>query len=477
MAKKSAEPPQFLWAQFMGERGKALQFNIATVDGERELFFPATQVIQYDKLSSGWQQIQVSAWIWSKKQEGDAQSEPCPDAAEMPPNGSQPIIKSSAKPKPRPQPTQALAERPAQKQPSSKLGLAPKRADLFQEGETYKPGGDREVPNAAYIQQTANQQQVSTQVLVCEQNKDGAKAIVRAWITGLKQVVEDAIAIDFGTLLEKLTLEALAARPPRIKPVEFENGKPILNQKDEMYLYGLWVRKKNFASRECVTKATARAEKRILNQEWREKEEIADERSELADVDYMNGTHSKLVEPPATEMDQIFEEVSPKKTVKVEMPPKSEEIGGSENFVDRIKRNLAAQKQPTPPAAALEILPVEIMQLGDVATADGWAHVIQEVIAEYGEDSVEAGILTSVDPEELQRLAIILKPVKLVVDDGKAILRLAASLLNPLIIADLKVYIDQCEQAVKDKGITWNEAHWANYFAYFAKQKQLKKSE
>jgi hypothetical protein len=180
-------------------------------------------------------------------------------------------------------------------------------------------------------------------------------------------------------------------------------------------------------------------------------------------------------EPPAAEMDQMVV-IPPKKTVKVEMPSKSDEIGGSENFVDRIKRNVAAEKQQSKPAP-VDIPPVEIMKLGDVATADGWAHVIQEVIGEYGEDSVEAGILTSVDPEELQRLAIILKPVKLVVDDGKAILRLAASLLNPLIIPDLKVYIDQCENAVKDKGITWNEAHWANYFAYFAKQKQLKKSE
>ena len=186
-------------------------------------------------------------------------------------------------------------------------------------GTFYNTGGgkgSKQVPDSRIIQGLANKYKVKTQEVFSEQTDDYAKVVVGATApNGVYQ--EDIVIHNFTAILqEKIVnlfekeLEAkkdFESRPVNkereFKPVFFidmgspfelqSNGTiiPSLTLKGQIKLFKDMTRFKTFATRDAYSKAANRAQKRVLNQEFRDEIEIELEDDEVKKVN--NGKVSK----------------------------------------------------------------------------------------------------------------------------------------------------------------------------------------
>jgi len=154
-------------------------------------------------------------------------------------------------------------------------------------GGVYRVRG-KEIEDAWTTQQFANYAKLSTMINESEQNQKWAWAKVRV-IAPDGQYVEDEVFHDFETTKEVMMLDMIQEykrRGERMIDGYDEYGKPILVPQAQQELYIRFTRFKNFSLRDAVTKATRRAQLKLLNKEYREYEEIAAEEAEVAGVNY-----------------------------------------------------------------------------------------------------------------------------------------------------------------------------------------------
>lgn len=210
----------------------------------------------------------------------------------------------------------------------------PRKKEIKQQGGFYK-AGNKQVPDAMRTQEDANEKNIPVEIIRTEQTDEYAEAIVRAWLPDKSQYVDDAVHHQFSVIRELKALEYLEKQVSgnsvyfRGSPIQMfedlsqpfnKNGDPILTGVGYLKLLTEMARFKNFALRDAITKATRRAQLKILNREWRDKEEIQAEKSE-----------EKMVKESIEEQKQERAQRRTKRTVtKKEAPKESEKVVDAE---------------------------------------------------------------------------------------------------------------------------------------------------
>lgn len=189
-----------------------------------------------------------------------------------------------------------------------------------EKGEITKPGNGR-IPkkggfyqvapgkveaDAWRTQEDANEDNISTEIRIAEQNQDYARAIVRAYDTD-GHFVDAIVHHDFETIGNKKLMEMLKkqlggeiikfgpyGKQKRIEVfadmsqpfITGENGKTVPNLTPEGTIKFLddMFRFKDMSSRDAVTKAMRIAQLKILNKEWRDDDEIMAEEEEVNNI-------------------------------------------------------------------------------------------------------------------------------------------------------------------------------------------------
>lgn len=170
----------------------------------------------------------------------------------------------------------------------------PKEKPIIQRGSFYK-AGNKQVPDAMRTQKEANEKNISIEIIKTKQTDEYAEAVVRAWLPDHTQYTDDAIHHHFSVIRELKALEYLEKQVSgnsvyfRGSPIQMfedlsqpftQNGDPILTGVGYLKLLTEMARFKNFALRDAITKASRRAQLKLLNREWRDKEEVQAEKSE-----------------------------------------------------------------------------------------------------------------------------------------------------------------------------------------------------
>lgn len=170
----------------------------------------------------------------------------------------------------------------------------PKEKPIVQRGSFYK-AGNKQVPDAMRTQKEANEKSIPTEVIKIEQTDEYAEATVRAWLPDHSQYTDDAVHHHFKVIRELKALEYLEKQVSgqsvyfRGSPIQMfedlsqpftQNGDPILTGVGYLKLLTEMARFKNFALRDAITKASRRAQLKLLNREWRDKEEVQAEKTE-----------------------------------------------------------------------------------------------------------------------------------------------------------------------------------------------------
>lgn len=174
--------------------------------------------------------------------------------------------------------------------------------DVVKEGGFYKVG-DKKIPDAYKIQGELNNlieksgRSFNLLIIECDKNDDKAWAKVRVEDNDTHQSIEDEVVHHYNTLRDAFLLDllnsyekALRQGKQAVNPIEGfdEFNKPILTKEAQKSIVIRTLKFKQFAERDAITKAASRAYLKILNREWRSKEELASEQLEVELVNSQN---------------------------------------------------------------------------------------------------------------------------------------------------------------------------------------------
>jgi len=142
---------------------------------------------------------------------------------------------------------------------------------------------DHEEPDSGLAQQWGNQARISLRIMEpTEQTSDYAKAVVRATLPD-GQFIEECVIHYFDVSKERILFEIIEKmQKEKKKPIEGfdDEGRPILTPEAKYRAYKRFIKFRDFAIRDAITKAGRRAILKLLNREWREPEEIEAEEQE-----------------------------------------------------------------------------------------------------------------------------------------------------------------------------------------------------
>ena len=175
--------------------------------------------------------------------------------------------------------------------PKSELPATPLQEAIREaQGIEFKPRGrmyrvgDHEEPDSGLAQQWGNQAKISLRVMEpTEQTSEYAKAVVRATLPD-GQYIEECVIHYFDVSKERIVFETIEKMlEEEKKPIEGfdDEGRPILTAEAKYRAYRRFIKFKDFAIRDAITKAGRRAILKLLNREWREPEEIEAEEQEV----------------------------------------------------------------------------------------------------------------------------------------------------------------------------------------------------
>lgn len=154
---------------------------------------------------------------------------------------------------------------------------------------------DGEAPTAAMVNRNANRHRMCTEVLEYVVTDELVRAKVRVTDPTTGQYKEDGVAFTRNAFIAKKTVDIISKHikknPGLVVSVDPVTMRPELS--DTAMIYDmpakLFVAKEvlkswNFLGRFAITTAERRCQDKLLNAEWREKEEIELERCEIEDV-------------------------------------------------------------------------------------------------------------------------------------------------------------------------------------------------
>lgn len=211
-------------------------------------------------------------------------------------------------------------------------------------GGFYSTNGDNKVPDSRLINFVFNKAKITTEFIREEQTNDYAKFIVRATSPDGSFSHEDTVLHHFETVMNKKLVEMyekekelynkkkpfLEKNNKEYEPIFFSdydnpfvlqsNGSiiPNLTQKGMMKIFKDMFQFKNFAIRDATTKARARAQKAVLNQDWREQFEIDSEMEEVTEVNNNKKVTYEPVETPKDKPKSFIEKALENEAEKAE---------------------------------------------------------------------------------------------------------------------------------------------------------------
>lgn len=151
------------------------------------------------------------------------------------------------------------------------------------------------VPTAAMVNRNANRHRFCTEVLEYVVTDDLVRAKVRVTDPVTGQYKEDGVAFTRSAFIAKKTVDIISKHikknPNLVTGVDPVTMRPELSDTEMIYDMPakLFVAKEvlkswNFLGRFAITTAERRCQDKLLNAEWREKEEIELEKCEIEDV-------------------------------------------------------------------------------------------------------------------------------------------------------------------------------------------------
>jgi hypothetical protein len=180
---------------------------------------------------------------------------------------------------------------------SQKTQEAIKAVRELSDKDFYSAGGDKLVPGARALQHLANEDGgVTTQIMEHTIDNERASVRVRGWRPGSPDFFkEDVCTIIFSTAFQmeiwRLVDKGCPLHRGKGCPIQKDGDVAKLDKSGMVPMFGdnrcflhaleNFLRIKNFADRTCVTKAEGRVHAKLLNVEWRDEEEIEEERREI----------------------------------------------------------------------------------------------------------------------------------------------------------------------------------------------------
>lgn len=242
-------------------------------EGKLEVKCPDANLQQtiYDKLIGILMDLAESAR--EAEQESEPKSKPKQERSNVP----APLNKSQGMAKPAPQ------------VPDADL------ANYHRKKSTLYKTEDGAAPSAAMVNRSANSQSFCTDVLEYEVTDNTVRAHVRVTDPRTGQYQEDGVAFTKDAFVAKKTIDIIAKHikkfPGLVESIDPISLRPILSETAMIYdlparlfLAKEVLKSWNFLGRFAVTTAQRRCQDKLLNAEFREKEEIELERAEMADV-------------------------------------------------------------------------------------------------------------------------------------------------------------------------------------------------
>ncbi|MDR1018641.1 MAG: hypothetical protein LBM02_08080 [Lachnospiraceae bacterium] len=173
-------------------------------------------------------------------------------------------------------------------------------------GEMYSVGGTNRVPDSRVIQSLSNAKHLTTKIVSYHQDEKEASVVVEC--SDGQSTVQSVVNHIFSTVMQDKIVSMVKKELEKKKEKEsFKNSKPYksfcfndldnpfvvdengsaipnLTLQGQLKLVNDMTRFKTFAIRDADTKASKRAQMKILNQEWRDPEEIESEDDEVSKV-------------------------------------------------------------------------------------------------------------------------------------------------------------------------------------------------
>ncbi len=174
---------------------------------------------------------------------------------------------------------------------SKKIEKAKARKNLSSQGGFYRAHGD-DIPDAAMVQNIANDHGICVEVLKAEQTDDFAEVVVRGYLDSM--FIDAVVHHDFKTEYQLKAMEIVANNPHILEKWDEkgpviregaritvrENGEEVLKDAKYFLVHALLSFRK-FALRDARTKAARIVEAALLNQDFRDPEEKESEQSEI----------------------------------------------------------------------------------------------------------------------------------------------------------------------------------------------------
>lgn len=152
-----------------------------------------------------------------------------------------------------------------------------------------------DAPTAAMINRNANRHRLCTEVLEYLVTDDLVRAKVRVTDPATGQYKEDGVAFTRNAFIAKKTIDIISKHikknpglvvsidPVTLRP-ELSDTAMIYDMPAKLFVAKELLKSWNFLGRFAITTAERRCQDKLLNAEWREKEEIELERCEIEDV-------------------------------------------------------------------------------------------------------------------------------------------------------------------------------------------------
>ncbi|MEA4956918.1 hypothetical protein SDC9_07463 [bioreactor metagenome] len=214
-------------------------------------------------------------------------------------------------------------------------------------GDFFNVGGGKRIPDSRVVQSLANQAKIKTDTINIKQNSEEATVTVRA-VAPNGASIDASVTHNFEVVMQDKIMSMLASNQANKLFIDINNPfmmdnsgniTPNLTLLGQKKIVKDMIQFKKFAVRDAETKADNRAQKKILNQEWREEDEI---KSEKEEVEMVNKGKKVTTEPIKSPEPPNNNHVNVEYTKKQSKKEQTEDMVASD-WLEKIKEDLKSK--------------------------------------------------------------------------------------------------------------------------------------
>lgn len=214
-------------------------------------------------------------------------------------------------------------------------------------GDFFNVGGGKRIPDSRVVQSLANQAKIKTETINIKQNSEEATVTVRA-VAPNGASIDASVTHNFEVVMQDKIMSMLSSNQSSKLFIDINNPfimdnsgniTPNLTLIGQKKIVKDMIQFKKFAVRDAETKADNRAQKKILNQEWREEDEI---KSEKEEVEMVNKGKKVTTEPIKSPEPPNNNHVNVEYTKKQSKKEQTEDMVASD-WLEKIKEDLKSK--------------------------------------------------------------------------------------------------------------------------------------